>query len=32
MTPATFRYEELDGVGRITLDRPATLNSLTFEV
>ncbi len=32
MTPASFRYEERDAVGRITLDRPETLNSLTFEV
>jgi len=32
VTPTTFRYEETDGVGTITLDRPATLNSLTFEV
>jgi enoyl-CoA hydratase/carnithine racemase len=32
MTPSTFRFEEKDGVGTLTLDRPATLNSLTFEV
>ena len=32
MTPTTFRFEEKDGVGTLTLDRPATLNSLTFEV
>jgi enoyl-CoA hydratase/carnithine racemase len=28
----SFRYEEQDAVATITLDRPATLNSLTFEV
>jgi enoyl-CoA hydratase/carnithine racemase len=27
-----FRYEEAGGVGRITLDRPDTLNSLTFDM
>ncbi len=30
--PKTFRFEVTDGVGVITLDRPKTLNSLTFEV
>ena len=32
MTPKTFRYELDDGIGRITLCRPKTLNSLTFDV
>ena len=32
MTPKTFRYELDNGIGRITLDRPKTLNSLTFDV
>jgi len=32
MKPRTFRYEVKDRVGRITLDRPRTINSLTFEV
>jgi enoyl-CoA hydratase/carnithine racemase len=32
MTPQTFRFTERDGIGTITLDRPDTLNSLTFEV
>lgn len=33
MTPETFRFEEREGaIGVITLDRPDTLNSLTFEV
>lgn len=31
-TPQTFRYDEADGVGTITLDRPDRLNALTFEV
>jgi len=30
--PTSFRYEEAAGVVRLTLDRPDTLNSLTFEV
>jgi enoyl-CoA hydratase/carnithine racemase len=30
--PKTFRFEVTDGVGVITLDRPKSLNSLTFEV
>jgi enoyl-CoA hydratase/carnithine racemase len=29
---ANFLYEEIDGVARITFNRPETLNSLTFEV
>jgi enoyl-CoA hydratase/carnithine racemase len=32
MTPRSFRYAEVGGVATITLDRPQTLNSLTFEV
>jgi enoyl-CoA hydratase/carnithine racemase len=31
-TPKSFRYEEAKGVGSITLSRPKTVNSLTFEV
>jgi enoyl-CoA hydratase/carnithine racemase len=31
-TPKSFRYEEAKGVGTITLSRPKTVNSLTFEV
>ncbi|NUN50143.1 MAG: enoyl-CoA hydratase family protein [Candidatus Brocadiae bacterium] len=32
MNPTTFRWEEKDGVGRVTFTRPDTLNSLTFGV
>lgn len=32
MTPKSFKWSVDGGVGRIVLDRPATLNSLTFEV
>ena len=32
MKPKSFRWSVAGGVGRIVLDRPATLNSLTFEV
>lgn len=32
MTPRSFGYEEKGPVATITLDRPDTLNSLTFEV
>lgn len=32
MTPKSFLYEEQNGVATITLNRPHTLNSLTFEV
>lgn len=31
-TPRSFRYEERDRVGIITLDRPDRFNALTFEV
>ncbi|MGB1698878.1 MAG: enoyl-CoA hydratase family protein [Nannocystaceae bacterium] len=31
-TPSSFRYEERDRVGIITLDRPDRYNALTFEV
>jgi enoyl-CoA hydratase/carnithine racemase len=30
--PLSFRYDEADSLATITLDRPDTLNSLTFEV
>ncbi|HEY1584369.1 MAG TPA: enoyl-CoA hydratase-related protein, partial [Polyangia bacterium] len=33
IAPKSFRYElDGDGIATITLDRPDTLNSLTFEV
>jgi enoyl-CoA hydratase/carnithine racemase len=32
LTPSRFRYAVSDGVATLTLDRPDTLNSLTFEV
>lgn len=32
IAPKTFRYRFEDGVATLTLDRPDTLNSLTFEV
>lgn len=32
MSPQSFLYAEAGGVARLTLDRPDTLNSLTFEV
>lgn len=32
MTPSSFLYSESGSVARITLNRPETLNSLTFEV
>ena len=31
-TPASFRYEERERVGIVTLDRPDRFNALTFEV
>jgi enoyl-CoA hydratase/carnithine racemase len=31
-TPTSFKFEVVDSVGLITLNRPATLNSLTFTV
>jgi enoyl-CoA hydratase/carnithine racemase len=31
-SPKTFRFSLEDGVGTITLDRPKSLNSLTFEI
>lgn len=31
-TPASFHYEERDGVGIVTLDRPDRFNALTFAV
>ncbi len=32
MIPESFRFEVQDGIGTITLDRPARLNALTFQV
>ena len=32
MTPRTFRYDEAGTVATITLDRPQSLNALTFDV
>lgn len=32
MTPKSFRYEEARAVATLTLDRPQSLNALTFEV
>ena len=32
MEPKSFLYQEKDGIGIITLNRPDTFNSLTFEV
>ena len=32
MEPESFLYEESDGVGTLTLNRPERLNALTFEV
>jgi enoyl-CoA hydratase/carnithine racemase len=32
MTPKSFRYEEAAAVATITLDRPESLNALTFDV
>ena len=32
MTPTSFRYEEAEAVATLTLDRPQSLNALTFEV
>jgi enoyl-CoA hydratase/carnithine racemase len=32
LTPTSFRYEEKGAVATVTLDRPQSLNALTFEV
>src|SRR5215470_931666 len=32
IAPRTFRYQLVDGMATLTLDRPDSLNSLTFEV
>ncbi len=32
MKPKTFLYEQQDGIGTITLNRPERLNAITFEV
>ena len=32
MTPTSFRYEERGAVATVTLDRPQSLNALTFDV
>ena len=32
MTPTSFRYEETGAVATVTLDRPQSLNALTFDV
>jgi len=32
MTPRSFRYEERGAVATVTLDRPQSLNALTFDV
>lgn len=32
LSPKTFRYQVQDGIATLTLDRPDTLNSLTFAV
>src|SRR5436190_17510097 len=32
MKPKSFLYEQYDGIGTITLNRPERLNAITFEV
>jgi enoyl-CoA hydratase/carnithine racemase len=32
IAPKTFRYQLVDGIATVTLDRPDSLNSLTFDV